>query len=88
MLRNFRIPSKTNDMDPNGRDTWDDDVTTNETWVSVVFPDFRDRGTDWEQLNKAERWAKDEFGEGFLRLGKKFFFDNDNKLVLFQLRWF
>jgi hypothetical protein len=38
-------------------------------------------------MRDAETWAKDEFGEGFFRLGNKFFFLKETDMMLFLMRW-
>lgn len=73
-----------------GRDPWDDLVTTDERWTYIVFKGDSLKngpGSDWKTMSDAEEWAKAEFGNGFFRLGYKFFFDDPSKLMLFQLRW-
>lgn len=68
-----------------GRDPWDDSVTTDEKWISIVF-EVSGSGSDLHARAQAELWAKSEFGDGFFRLGNRFFFDDPGKLVLFKLR--
>lgn len=69
-----------------GRDDWDDEITTHERWISIPFGGLGP-GADWQKKNAAEEWAKIEFGNGFFRFGSKFFFDDETKLTHFLLRW-